>query len=352
MHDALFTPTSLGAIELKNRIVMAPMTRNRAGAGDAPTEMNAEYYKQRASAGLIISEGTYPSANGKAYCRTPGIYTRAQIEGWRAVVDSVAEHGGSMVMQIMHGGRISSKYNKEEGAEAIAPSAIQAKGQIYTESHGMVDFDQPRALETREIAGVIEEYSQATANALEAGFAGVELHTTSGYLPIQFLSTGTNQRSDQYGGSVQNRIRFVVEILEAMSGVAGADRVGFRICPGNPFNDLSDDNPEETFRELLKAVAPMGLAYLHVIRLPATVSQLDNIKLARAYFPGPLIVNDSYSTEEATEVIREGQAGAVSFARYFVANPDLVAKLRTGEELVQFNLKTLYTAGPKGYIDY
>ena len=350
MTEALFSPIQLGNISLKNRIVMAPMTRSRAGKGDAPTELNALYYAQRASAGLIITEGTQPSDNGKGYCRTPGIYSPEQIEGWRGVVDDVTEAGGSIVLQIMHCGRISSQHNKRSESETIAPSAIQAKGQVYTDTHGMADYDLPRALATDEIAGVIDEYRQATQNAFDAGFAGVELHATRGYLPAQFLSTGTNQRTDQYGGSVENRIRFVVETLEAMSSVAGAGRVGMRICPGNPFNDLSDDNPEETFTELLKAVSQMGLAYLHVIRMPK--GPVDNLALAQEQFDGPLIFNDSYSKDEAEELVASGGAQAVSFARHYVANPDLVEKFSSGEALSKFDIATLYTPGAKGYTDY
>jgi N-ethylmaleimide reductase len=346
----LFDPVRLGAIELSNRIVMAPMTRSRAGDGDAPTSLNVAYYEQRATAGLIITEGTQPSPNGKGYCRTPGIHSAAQVAGWKQVADAVTAAGGTMVMQLMHCGRIASRYNKDEDAETVAPSAIRAQGRMYTDSHGMVDFDLPRALATDEIAGVIDEYRSATANALEAGMAGVELHCTSGYLPAQFLSTGTNRRDDRYGGNVDNRIRFVVETLEAMCTVAGADRVGIRICPGNPFNDLADDDPEETFTALLNAIDDMGLAYLHVIRMPS--GPVDNLALAARCFSGPLIVNDSYSFDEAKAVVAAGDASAVSFARHFVGNPDLVARFEAGAELAGFNPKTLYTPGPDGYTDY
>lgn len=352
MSNILFTPTKFGAIDAANRVVMAPMTRSRAGVGDIPTNLHVDYYTQRASAGLIITEGTQPSANGKGYCRTPGIHTSEQIDAWRKVVDSVRAQGGCMVMQLMHVGRVASVYNKDAGTETVAPSAIQAKGQMYTDEQGMVDFDVPRALETGEVAGIIAEFKQATANALDAGFAGVELHATSGYLPAQFLSTGTNQRTDQYGGSVENRIRFVVETLEAMCEVAGADKVGIRICPGNPFNDLQDENPEETFRALLMAIDTMGLAYLHVIRMPKKVTGVDNLQLAKTYFSGPRIFNDSYTQEKASQVLDSGDAQAISFGRYYIANPDLVEKFKARSPLADFNPKTLYTAGPEGYTDY
>lgn len=352
MSNTLFTPTKFGAIEVSNRVFMAPMTRSRAGEGDVPTDLHVDYYTQRASAGLIITEGTQPSANGKGYCRTPGIHTPEQITAWQKVTESVNKNGGTMVMQIMHVGRVASMHNKPSGSETVAPSAIQAKGKMYTDSHGMVDFDVPRALETDEIPEIIEEFKQATVNALEAGFAGVEFHATSGYLPAQFLSTGTNQRTDQYGGSVENRVRFVVEALEAMCSVAGADKVGIRICPGNPFNDLADENPEETFRVLLAAIDSLGLAYLHVIRMPKKVTGVDNLGLAIAHFSGPRIFNDSYTQEKASQVIDSGEARAISFGRYYIANPDLVEKFKSKTPLADFNPKTLYTAGAKGYSDY
>ena len=352
MYKALFSPTKFGAIELSNRVIMAPMTRSRAGEGDAPTDLNVEYYSQRASAGLIITEGTQPSANGKGYCRTPGIHTDAQIAGWRAVTDGVRAQGGNTVMQIMHVGRVASSHNKDADSETVAPSAIQAKGKMFTDSHGMVEFDMPRALNSNEIRSVVEEYRTATANALAAGCAGVELHATSGYLPAQFLSTGTNQRTDQYGGKVANRVRFVLEVLEAMIDVQGADKVGIRICPGNPFNDLSDENPEQTFTHLLKEISPMGLAYLHTIRMPEKITGVDNIKLSRKHFAGPLILNDSFNAAKAEQYISEGRADAISFGRHFIANPNLVEKFAQDSELQAFDPKTLYSAGAEGYTSY
>ena len=346
----MFTPTQLGDIELSNRILMAPMTRSRAGKGDAPTELNELYYAQRASAGLIITEGVQPSANGKGYCRTPGIYTPLQIAGWKKVNAAVSAKGGNLVMQIMHCGRIGTVYNKDEGSETVAPSRLKASGKIYSDTHGMVEFDTPRALETSEIPRVIEEYRQATKNAFNCGFVGVELHGTSGYLPIQFMSTSTNKRTDGYGGSVQNRIRFTVEVLEAMASVKGAGRVGIRICPGNPFNDTSDDNPQETFEALLDAINPLNLAYLHVIRMPS--GPVDNIALVQNHYNGTVILNDSYSLAEAAETVNNSVASAISFGRYYVSNPNLVAKLRDNIELTPINNHTLYTPGAEGYTDY
>ena len=346
----LFTPLELGALRLRNRIVMAPMTRSRSDAAAMPNAHMVEYYRQRASAGLIVSEGIAPSANGLGYCRTPGLYSEAQVAGWRKVTDAVHAEGGCIVAQIMHVGRVASHYNKPEGSETIAPSAITAKAQMYTDQAGMQDMDAPRALTLGEIPAVIEEYRQATRNALQAGFDGVELHCTSGYLPAQFLSTGTNQRSDAYGGPVENRARFVLEVLRAMADVAGADKVGMRICPGNPFNDLADEDPQGTFDYLLDQASQLGLAYLHVIRMPT--GPVDNLALAIRYFPGRLIGNESYKLEEAEAAVASGELAAVSFGRSFIGNPDLVARWEHKLPLARFDMNTLYTPGPEGYTSY
>ena len=348
--SALFSPVQLGRLELRNRVVMAPMTRSRAGADDEPTDLVTEYYGQRASAGLIISEGIYPSFDGKGYCRTPGLVTAKQVAGWRRVTDAVHNKGGTIVAQLMHCGRVTHADNKSPGAETVAPSAIPAKGEMYTDTKGMQPFSEPRALRRDEIPGIVAEYQRATELAYDAGFDGAELHCTSGYLPAQFLSTGSNRREDDYGGSLENRVRFPVEVLEAMKAVDGADRVGFRICPGNPFNDLSDENPEETFTAFLNAIRDFGLAYAHVIRLHGT--ELDNLELARRCFGQPLIVNDSYKQPEAEAVLEAGEAAAVSFARAFIGNPDLVERFEQGAEIARFNPKTMYTEGPEGYVDY
>ena len=346
----LFDPVRLGDLDLSNRIVMAPMTRSRAGDGDVPTDLNVEYYRQRASAGLIVTEGTQPSANGKGYCRTPGIHTPAQIAGWRKVTDAVHAEGGKIVLQIMHCGRVGSHFNKDPGTETVAPSAIRAQGQMFTDMAGMVDFDVPRALGIGEIPAVIAEFGRATANALEAGFDGVELHGTSGYLPMQFLSTGTNQRTDAYGGPVNNRICAVVEMLEAMIAAAGPGRVALRIFPTNPFNDCHDDDPAETYSALLRAVEPMNLAYLHLIVVKNPV--VDILGLAKANYAGPMILNDSLTFEHGSRLVSSGEAEAVSFGRYYLANPDLVRRFREGAPLNHFDRKKLYTPGLHGYTDY
>lgn len=346
---ALFEPVNLGRINLANRVIMAPMTRSRADENDLPTDLHVEYYRQRATAGLIITEGVQPSKNGKGYCRTPGIYNADQVTAWKKVTDAVHAEGGKIVLQLMHCGRVAHADNKDKDAETVAPSAIQCKDQMFTEA-GMQPMDMPRALRTDEIADVIEEYRQATINAYAAGFDGVELHCTSGYLPAQFLSTGTNEREDQYGGSLENRLRFVLEVLNAIISVDGADRVGMRICPGNPFNGLQDDNPKETFAALLDQADKLGLAYCHVIRLPQ--GPVDNLALVEQHFNGSVIVNESYKLEEAKQVIANNEAAAVSFGRYFISNPDLVHRFKNNIALQRMDPNTIYTPGAKGFTDY
>lgn len=346
----LFTPLKLGRLDLRNRIVMAPMTRSRAAADGLPTAIMADYYRQRASAGMIVSEGIAPSADGLGYCRTPGIYNRAQIDAWRAITQAVHNEGGCMVAQIMHVGRVANALNKPADSKTVAPSAIRARGEIYTDQRGMQPFDDPLTLALEEIARVIADYRQAAENAFVAGFDGVELHCTSGYLPAQFLCSGTNKRSDDYGGSVANRARFVLEVLSAMASVDGAGRVGMRICPDNPFNDMHDDNPQQTFEYLLREASTLELAYLHAMRYPQ--GRVDNIELGRRYFGDRLIGNESFTFEEAQRVVAAGELAAVSFGRNFIANPDLVERLQGGLALSAFDLATLYTSGPEGYSSY
>lgn len=346
----IFSPVTLGALTLRNRIVMAPMTRSRADKHAQPTAIMADYYRQRAGAGLIISEGIAPSADGLGYCRTPGLFTAQQVARWRDITDAVHAEGGLIAAQLMHVGRVASHYNKPDGAATVAPSAITARGEMYTDEAGMQPFDAPRELTLAEIADVIDAYRAATVNAFDAGFDAVELHCTSGYLPAQFLSTGTNRRSDAYGGTVEKRTRFVVELLDAMAAVRGSERVGMRICPDNPFNDLHDDDPGETFDCLLNAASARELAYLHVIRQPS--GRVDNLALGRRYFSDRLVVNESYDYAEAQATIDAGEAAAVSFGRPFIANPDLVERFRQGLPLSEFDLATLYAPGAAGYSDY
>lgn len=347
----LFEPLQLGELQLANRVVMAPMTRSRADVDDAPDALHAAYYGQRASAGLIIAEGTYPCADGKGYCRTPGIATPRQIEAWRQVTTAVRASGGaSQVLQLMHVGRVASRHNKAATALTLAPSALAARGSLFTDSHGMASLEVPQEMSCAQIAATIEAYCQAALNARAAGFDGVELHCSSGYLPMQFLLAGSNQRQDGYGGSLGKRIRFAVECLEAMAGAIGAGRVGLRIIPGNPFNDMQDDDPAATYGALLDAVNPLGLAYVQVSRSPQ--SGLDAFALVRRHFRGGLIINDGFDGPSAEQALAAGQGDAVSFARHYIANPDLVERLREHSALAEFDRTTLYTTGPRGYSDY
>lgn len=351
--DPLFTPARLGAIELRNRVVMAPMTRDRAGPDDEPTELMVEYYRQRASAGLIVTEGTQPSPAGKGYWRTPGIHSPAQVAGWRKVADAVHADGGRIVMQLMHVGRASVRANKAADAETVAPSALACPDPIPGPDGVPVPTEMPRALETGEIAGVIAEYVAAARNARAAGIDGVELHCASGYLPMQFLSSNSNRRTDRYGGSAQNRVRFVVETLESLAKAIGPDRVGLRICPGVTFNGMADADPAETYAALLDAIAPLGLAYCHLIHIPNT--GFDALDLVRAHWSGPVIENCALTPEKARAVLAEGKADAVSFGFAFIANPDLAERLRTGAPLAKADRTTFYTGmgdDRRGYTDY
>lgn len=348
--SALFTPIQLGDIHLANRIVMAPMTRSRATEDHVPTELMARYYAQRASAGLIVAEGTAPSAAGIGYCRTPGIYTSEQIAGWRRITDAVHEKGGKIVLQLMHVGRVSSHFNKPEGAETLCPSPTTADVQIHTDQHGVVPTDTPREMTEEDIVQVIEEYARAARDAISAGFDGVELHCTSGYLPMQFMASGVNSRTDQYGGSLENRVRFPAEVLEALCNAIGAARVGYRMRPGNAFNDTQDDDPIATTVALVKRASQLSLAYLHMMN--PHIDGLDVFALAREHAGCPIIMNDGFDADTAARAVDAGVGDAVSFGRSFIANPDLVMRIRNGWPLEGFNKSTVYTPGEAGYTDY
>jgi N-ethylmaleimide reductase len=350
MTDPLFEPVALGEIACANRIVMAPMTRSRATAGDCPDELHVHYYGQRAGAGLIITEGVQPSIHGKGYARTPGLHDAAQVEAWRAVTARVHGAGGRIVAQLMHTGRVGSHHNKAPGARTVAPSPVRAQVRIWTDTAGLQDCDEPEALTEAGIGAVIDEYVAAARNARAAGFDGVELHATSGYLPMQFLSTNANLRTDAWGGSPAARARFAARVMEALCAAIGPGRVGIRICPGNPFNDVTDPDPPATYAALLGAIQPLDYAWLHVIRSP--LPELDAFALARAHYAGRLILNDGFNPESARAALRAGLGDAISFARLFVGNPDLVRRIREGLPLAEFDRNTLYTPGAAGYTDY
>jgi N-ethylmaleimide reductase len=346
----LLSSVNLGELALANRIVMAPMTRDRAGPVDEPTPTMVEYYRQRATAGLIVTEGTQPSPAGKGYYRTPGIHSREQIEGWRNVAAAVHGEGGKIVLQLMHCGRASVRTNKSPDAETIAPSAIRCREKIPGPDGVPTEPDVPRALETDEIPLVVAEYARAARNAREACMDGVELHCTSGYLPMQFLSTGTNHRTDRYGGSVANRIRFVVETLTALAAAIGPGRVGLRIFPGNPFNDIQDESPGETYSSLLRAVDDFKLAYVHLIHYPTPA--LDALTLVKSHWSGAVIVNNNLKPDTARDLVVSGRAEAVSFGRAYISNPDLVERFRRGAPWARQDRATFYTGESAGYTDY
>ncbi|MBC2650113.1 alkene reductase [Novosphingobium aerophilum] len=349
----IFAPVRLGELELANRVVMAPMTRDRAGPEDEPTDLMVEYYRQRASAGLIVTEGTQPSPAGKGYWRTPGIHSQQQVAGWARVADAVHQAGGRIVMQLMHVGRAAVRANKAPDAETVAPSAIPCPDPIPGPDGVPVPTEMPRALDTAEIPGVIAEYVAAARNSRAAGLDGVELHCASGYLPMQFLSSNTNLRTDRYGGSAENRVRFVAETLAALADAIGPGRVGFRICPGVPFNGMADADPAETYATLLRAVDGLGLAYCHLIHIPN--QGFDALELVRANWSGPVIENCGLTLEKAQALLAEGKAEAVSFGYAYIANPDLVERFQHGTPLAKADRTTFYTGhgdDARGYTDY
>lgn len=350
MSDSLFSPVALGAIELANRIVMAPMTRDRAGPGDVPTDLMVEYYAQRASAGLIVTEGAQPSAVGKGYWRTPGIHSAEQIEGWRAVADAVHARGGKIVMQLMHCGRVVVPANRGFDADVIAPSAIPCPAPVPGPDGVPVPTATPRAITVEEMPALLEEYAQAARNAIAAGLDGVELHCASGYLINQFLNPASNQRTDEYGGSAENRIRFPIAVLRALADAIGADRVGFRISPGNPYNGMDPSDPAATFGPLVKAADALGLAFCHVVDMG--LPDLDTLALLRNNFSGPIITNNNLKADSARALLDAGKADAVSFGRAFIANPDLVERIAAGAPLAKPDFSLLYTGEERGYTDY
>jgi N-ethylmaleimide reductase len=352
----LFDPVSLGALTLPNRILMAPLTRCRASAGNVPGPLVAEYYGQRASAGLIISEATAVSPRGFGYPNTPGIFTEAQVEGWRGVTDAVHAAGGRIVLQLWHVGRISHPDYQPGGELPVAPSALKPRGKVFTGT-AMADYVTPRALETSEIPGIIAEYVHGATLARKAGFDGVEIHNANGYLLDQFLRDGTNQRQDQYGGSVANRARLTLEVTEAVAGVWGADRVGIRFAPGGVFNDLHDSNPLETFGYVLRELSRMNLAYAHVTQVTAqdiAHGARDGVgpKELRPDYPGAIVSAGGFTRDTGNLALAEGWADAIAFGVSFLANPDLPARLLKDAALNTPDESTFYASGPKGYTDY
>lgn len=350
MSDPLFTPCKLGALSLRNRIIMSPMTRDRAGPGDAPNDIMAEYYRQRSGAGMIVTEGTQPSAVGKGYWRTPGIYSQTQIAGWRKVADAVHAEGGMIVIQLMHCGRVVVAENRGFEADVIAPSAIPCPAKVPGPDGVPLATVAPRALEASELPALAEEFAQAAINAREAGIDGVELHCASGYLLNQFLNIASNSRTDQYGGSPEKRARFPIEVLSAISAAIGADRTGLRISPGNGYNGMDTSEPEAAFAPLLAAASKLDLAYVHVVDMGEECP--ETLPMLRRHFAGPIIANNMLKADTGRAILAEGEAEAVSFGRAFIANPDLPYRIANNLTLAKPRYELLYQGEAAGYIDY
>jgi N-ethylmaleimide reductase len=349
----LFTPIEMGPLKLRNRVVMAPLTRSRAGPGNVPTQLNALYYAQRASAGLIISEATQISPEGQGYISTPGIHSAEQIAGWKCVTQAAHVAGGPIVCQLWHVGRISHPSFQPGGQAPVAPSAIKPDGQAFT-AKGFEPIPTPRALDIAEIPAIVEQYAQAARNALAAGFDGVEVHGANGYLIDQFLRDRTNRRTDRYGGSIENRSRFLLEVVDAVIAAVGAERTGVRISPQNEQNDIADSDPQSLFNYVTERLSGKDLAYLHVIEgdtSGAPVPPFDYKKL-KLLFGGNVITNNGFDKLRANEALAEGRADLIAFGKPFIANPDLVIRLFFDAPLVPLNRETLYGGGEQGYTDY
>lgn len=354
----LLSPVRLGPYELKNRMVMAPLTRMRAGEGNVPGPLNAEYYRQRASAGLIVSEATQVSPQGQGYPNTPGIHSPEQVAGWKAVTDAVHGQGGRMFLQLWHVGRIShSDYHG--GALPVAPSAIAPReGKVFTPT-GEKDYEVPRALETAELPEIVAQYVRGAENAIAAGFDGVEVHGANGYLLDQFLHDDTNHRSDRYGGSIENRARLLLEVVDAVASVWGRDRVGVRLSPSGTFGDVHDSDPAALFEFVVRALGDRGLAYLHLVepRVQGNVTiENPETNLGSAHFrplyPGAIVAAGGYSRETGEAALQDGTADLVAYGRWFIANPDLPERFARNAELNPYDRDTFYGGDARGYTDY
>ena len=351
----IFDELAIGDFALKNRFIMAPLTRMRSKQpGNIPWELNAEYYRQRASAGLIVSEATQVSQQGQGYPGTPGIHSPEQVEGWKEVTSAVHNASGKIFLQLWHVGRISHRSHQPNGALPVAPSAIKPSGGTYSPDWEEVPFETPRALDTAEIPGIVEQYRRGAENAEAAGFDGVEIHGANGYLLDQFLQDGSNQRTDQYGGSIENRARLLLDVVDAVIAVWGRGRVGVRFSPYSAFNDMKDSNPIALFTHVIERLSKRGIAYLHLIEPRASFAgerdgniaeAPETARIFRRSFPG-------HTLESAQQVIQSGLADAVAFGRLFIANPDLPERVRRGAALNRYDRSTFYGGDAKGYTDY
>ncbi|MDR3476493.1 MAG: alkene reductase [Gammaproteobacteria bacterium] len=351
----LFQPVTMGSLPLSNRIVMAPLTRSRAGKGDVQGIMNAEYYAQRATAGLIICEATQISEQGKGYAFTPGIYTDAQVAGWKLCTDAVHKAGGRIFAQLWHVGRISHPDLQPGHQLPVAPSAIKPEGQAFTET-GFKPFETPRALLIGEIPGIVAQYAHAAECALEAGFDGIEIHAANGYLLDQFMRDKTNKRTDEYGGSIENRARLVVEVMEAVTKVWPSDRVGIRLSPVSPANDIEDSDPMTLFTYVIEQLNRFNIAYIHCIEGetmgPRTIPANFSFAKLRELFNGFYMANNGYDLALALKARQENLADLICFGRAFIANPDLVKRLQAGAKIHEAPKETWYGGGMHGYTDW
>jgi N-ethylmaleimide reductase len=351
----LFDSHRMGQLTLANRIVMAPLTRNRAGAGNVPTALTAEYYAQRAGAGLIVAEASQVCPEGQGYQDTPGIHSDAQVAAWKQVTDAVHARGGKIFLQLWHVGRISHVSLQPNGQAPVAPSAIRANSKTFVNG-GFTDVSEPRALRLDALPGIVAAYRKGAANAIRAGFDGVEIHGANGYLLDQFLRDGSNKRTDEYGGSIENRARLMLEVAAAIVAEIGAERTGIRLSPVTPANDASDSNPQPVFNHVVEQLDKLNLVYIHVIE-GATGGDRNfgagfDYEALRKRFRNTWIVNNGYTLETAQQVLAEKRADLVAFGRPFISNPDLVERLRRNAPLSPLDRATLYGGGAKGYTDY
>ena len=350
----LFEPYQLGPLKLPNRLVMAPLTRNRAAAGFVPGPLAAEYYSQRASAGLLVTEASQVSQQGQGYQDTPGIYSKEQVAGWRKVTERVHARGGRIFIQLWHVGRISHTTLQPNGGAPVGPSAIRAKGKTFV-GGTFTDISEPRALALEEIPGIVEDFRRGAANALEAGFDGVEIHGANGYLLDQFAKDGANKRTDRYGGSIENRARLMLEVAKVVASEAGAERTGIRISPVTPSNDISDSAPQPLFDHIVDGLNAMKLVYIHVVEGatggPRDIAPFDYASL-RKRFGGAYIANNGYDFELADKVLKANAADLIAFGKLYIANPDLAERLQRGAPLNAPDKATFYGGSAKGYTDY
>lgn len=355
MSNTLFTPAALGKLQLKNRVVMAPMTRSRA-TGNIPNELMAKYYGMRADAGLIVTEGTSPSPNGLGYARIPGLFSEEQVQGWKRVTDAVHANGGRIFVQLMHTGRVSHPANMAAGTRIVAPSALALAGDMWTDSSGMQPYPVPEEMSEADIAAAIAEYANASRLAIEAGFDGVELHGANGYLIDQFFNTATNRRTDRWGGSIDNRIRFAVEVAKASVAAIGAERIGMRISPYGAFNGTAADaEMDAMYLRLVEELNKLGLVYIHIVDHSSMGAPEVSPALKaniRSAFKGSYILSGGYDAARANADLDADRGDLVAFGRQFISNPDLVQKLRSGAPLTAPDPGTFYTPGEKGYTDY